>query len=128
MGVARRAKTARQGLGRLGERLAAQELERLGYEIVGRNARTSEGEIDIVARHAGRWVFVEVRARRGRAYGTPEESITRRKQARMLASALAYLSDNELGDAPWRVDVVAVELSARGDLLRVEVIENAVTS
>jgi putative endonuclease len=118
--------TARQGLGRLGEQLAEKELARRGYEIVERNARTAEGEIDLVARQTGRWVFVEVRARRGRTFGTPEESLTPRKQARMIRAAQAYLAERDLGDEPWRIDAVAVEFSAAGKLLRVEVIENAV--
>jgi putative endonuclease len=120
--------TARQSLGRAGERLAEARLAELGYQIVARNQRTSEGEIDLVARHDGQWVFVEVRARRGRAFGTPEESITPRKRDRLLRTALAFLAERELGDAAWRVDVVAVEFSERGDLLRVEVIQNAVAA
>ena len=118
--------TAKQGLGRLGEQLAEKELANRGYVVVERNARTAEGEIDLVTRQAGRWVFVEVRARRGQTYGTPEESLTRRKQARMIRSAHAYLAERDLGDPPWRIDVVAVEFSTGGKLLRVEVIENAV--
>jgi len=118
---------ARQSLGRLGERLAAQALAGRGYQIVERNARTAEGEIDLVARQGEQWVFVEVRTRRGQSFGTPEESITPRKQARMVRSALAYLAAQEGREPAWRIDVVAVELSAQGELLRVEVIENAVT-
>jgi putative endonuclease len=116
----------RQSLGSLGERLAEARLASLGYEIVARNQRNAEGEIDLVTRLRDMWVFVEVRARRGLKFGTPEESITPRKRERLLRTAMAYLSDRELGDAAWRVDVVAVEFSAHGELLRVEVIENAV--
>jgi putative endonuclease len=116
----------RQGLGRLGERLAAEALERRGYEIVARNVRTEEGEIDLVTRLGEQWVFVEVRTRRGRRFGTPEESITPRKQAHMIRSARAYLGALGGEEPPWRIDFVAVELSEAGKLLRVEVIENAV--
>lgn len=121
------APSPRQSLGRLGERLAAEKLGQSGYEVVARNQRTAEGEIDLVARHNGQWVFVEVRTRRGRRFGTPEESITPRKRARLVRTGLAYLAERERADDPWRVDVVAVELSDRGSLLRVEVIENAVS-
>ncbi len=120
------ATTARQGLGRLGERLAAQALADRGHQIVARNARTEEGEIDLVTRLGEQWVFVEVRTRRGRRFGTPEESITPRKQARMIRSARAFLAGRVEDEPPWRIDLVAVELSDRGELLRVEVIENAV--
>jgi predicted RecB family endonuclease len=50
----------RQTLGRLGERLAAEHLERLGYTILARNHRTRHGEIDLIATHDGALVFVEV--------------------------------------------------------------------
>jgi putative endonuclease len=119
--------SARQGLGRLGERLAADRLVALGYEIVERNFRCPAGEIDLVTRRSDTWVFVEVRTRRGTRFGTPEESFTPRKRAHMVASAQHYLQAHNLEDVPWRIDAVAVGLSTIGELLRVDVIENAVT-
>ena len=116
----------RQGLGRRGEALAAEKLTTLGYALVARNYRCPAGEIDLIARTGETWVFVEVRARRGGKFGTPEESITPRKRQHLIAAAQSYLQENQLADVPWRIDLVAVELSTRGDLLRVEVIENAV--
>lgn len=118
-------KTARQGLGRLGEELAVRELAAHGYALVERNVRTAAGEIDLVARDGPWWVFVEVRCRRGTAYGRPEDSLTARKRAHMLAAAEAYVADRGLGDVPWRCDLVAVELTVGGELVRVELIENA---
>lgn len=118
---------ARQGLGRRGEQLAAERLAALGYQIVERNFRCPAGEIDLVARRDDTWVFVEVRTRRGERFGTPEESITPRKRSHLIASAQHYLQAHQLEAVPWRIDAVAVGLSPRGELLRVEVIENAVT-
>jgi putative endonuclease len=117
----------RQGLGRRGEELAANKLASLGYTVVERNYRCPPGEIDLVTRHGESWVFVEVRTRRGRAYGTPEESLTRRKRSHLIAAAQLYLQDHGLEDVPWRIDAVAVELGLSGELRRVDVIENAVT-
>ncbi len=117
----------RQGLGRRGEQLAADRLAALGYEIVERNFRCPAGEIDLVARWQDTWVFVEVKTRRGTRFGTPEESITPRKRAHLIASAQHYLQARDLQDVPWRIDAVAVGLSTAGELLRVDVIENAVT-
>lgn len=117
----------RQGLGRLGEKLAEEKLKALGYEIVARNFRAPGGEIDLVARQEAEWAFVEVRARRGGKYGRPEESLTPRKKARLVRAAETYIEENGLDDAAWRIDFVAVEFSTRGELMRVEVIENAVT-
>jgi putative endonuclease len=119
-------KDPRQGLGKRGEALAAAELIRRGYAIRARNWRCREGEVDIVAEHRGWWVFVEVRTRRGRALGSPEDSITPAKQARLIRVAQRYLAENEIGEVDWRIDVVAVELTRRGALARVDVYENAV--
>jgi len=111
------------GLGRRGEELAAQELQRRGYEIVERNWRCEVGEADIVARRGSVWAFVEVRTRRGEAFGTPEESITPKKQARMQAVAERYLTEHGLWEADGQLLVVAVEMDRAGRLRRVEVLE-----
>jgi len=117
----------RQGLGRRGEALAAATLARRGYVIRQRNWRCDAGEVDIVAEHRGWLVFVEVRARRGRALGSPEASITPAKQARLIQVAQSYLVAFDIGEVDWRIDVVAVELTRGGKLLRVDVYENAIT-
>ena len=117
---------SRLKVGRAGELLAADRLTALGYEIVEMNYRTRAGEIDIVARRGPVWVFVEVRTRRSAEFGTPEESLTIRKRQHLLAACQHYLVEHSLVDVDWRVDLVAIELSARGDLQRLEVIENAV--
>ena len=116
---------SRKQLGAMGEELAARELARRGYAIRARNWRCAEGELDIVAEQAGELVFVEVRTRRGDTFGTPEESITPAKRAHLVAAAQAFLQEHA-PDCDWRIDFVAVELSARGELLRVDVIENAI--
>jgi putative endonuclease len=117
---------ARQALGQRGEELAVTELIRRGYAIRTRNWRCRAGEIDIVAEHAGWLVFVEVRTRRGRAMGSPEMSITPTKQARLIQVAQSYLAEFEPQALDWRIDVVAIELSPGGKLLRIDVYENAV--
>jgi len=116
----------RRALGRLGESLAARELERRGYRIIARNWRCPIGEIDLVAERDDTLVFVEVRTRRGNERGTPQESITPAKQAKLIETAQTYLSENSAEERDWRIDVVAVEMTPRGELLRIDVIENAV--
>lgn len=119
--------TARQRTGQLGERLASEKLVAQGYEIVARNYRCYAGEMDIIARDGECYAFVEVRARRGKSCGTPEESITPTKQRRLINVAESYLQEHALHDVDWRIDVVAVEWERRGRLLRVEVIQDAVS-
>ena len=72
-----------RSLGRRGEDVAAEHLRSLGFTIVGRNVRTRYGEIDIIAREGDTLVFVEVKARRGIRFGTPEEGLSARKQAQV---------------------------------------------
>ncbi len=116
----------RGGLGRRGEELAALRLAANGYEIVDRNWRCEVGEVDLVAQDGDDLAIVEVRTRRGRALGTPEESITLKKQARLIELAEAYVQATDW-PGNWRIDVVAVEMDRRGRLLRVDHYENAVT-
>lgn len=119
--------SARQGLGRLGETLVAERLLADGYEIVARNWRCVYGELDIIARYDEAWVFVEVRTRRGRRFGTPEDSLTPAKRRHLAAAAQAYLADRQALDESWRVDLAAVELTPAGELLRIDLTEHAVT-
>ena len=111
-------------LGRRGEELAVAELTRCGYEIVARNWRCQVGEVDVVARRNEAWTFFEVRTRRGREFGTPEESLTPAKQQRMIDVALTYLAEHDLNDVDWRVGLVAVEMNRVGQLLRLEVYDS----
>jgi putative endonuclease len=112
-------------LGRWGESVAAHHLQARGYRIVERNWRCQRGEIDLVAETEGMLVFVEVKTRRGRAMGTPEEGFTPKKSRKLIELGQLYLSERDL-DVDWRVDLVAVELDKSGKLLRCEHIPNAV--
>jgi putative endonuclease len=114
----------RQELGRWGEGLAAQRLESQGYVIVDRNWRCRRGEIDLVAQEGDILVFVEVKTRRGREYGTPEEAITRSKVKRLLELGQRYMLERDIEDMDWRIDLVAVELDQQGKLLRFEHVPN----
>ena len=119
-------RSQRQILGRRGEDLARRHLTANGYTIVHANYRARGGEIDLVAEKDGTLVFVEVRTRTGSALGSPEESITPRKQEHLVAAAQQYLQEREIEGRDWRIDLVAVELRPRGGLLRVDILPNAV--
>jgi putative endonuclease len=118
-------KGARQGLGRTGERLAAEKLERCGYHILERNFRCPHGEIDLIAEQQQELVFVEVKTRRGTAYGRPEEAVTVRKQRKIVQVALYYLDIHACSERSWRVDVVAVQMSVSGKLEEIRIYEHA---
>lgn len=110
--------TARRELGDFGERLAAHRLEAEGLRILGRNVRVPGGEIDILAEEGEDLVFVEVRTRRG-ADGAAAESLSAGKLRRMWRAAMAYCDANEVEPGRARMDVVSVDLDARGRVLEV---------
>ena len=97
--------------GRCGEDLAAAFLLKLGYRILNRNWRLKTGEIDIIADHAGVLVFCEVKTRRSLLYGSGAEAVGRRKQQRIIRTALLYMQG--LPDRPCRFDVIEVLLLPR---------------
>ena len=116
----------RQDTGNLGEKLAAGFISKQGYVILQTNYRCPEGEVDIVARQKDCLVFVEVRAKRGREFGSPEESITPAKMEKLRRVAAHYRQTHGGLPDSWRIDFVAVELDRQNRPLRIELIENAV--
>ncbi len=116
---------AAQGLGRTGERLATAHLVRLGYEVLEQNFRCRYGEIDLVARHGQDLVFVEVKTRRGTAFGLPEEAVTMRKRQKILQAVACYHERHSSDDCSWRVDVVAVQLTRAGKVQEIRVYQHA---
>lgn len=71
-------------------------------------------------------VFVEVRTRTGRGFGSPEESVTLQKMARLRKAAARYAQEREGLPEQQRIDFVGVEMDNRGKTTRIEIIENAV--
>ncbi|WP_326491622.1 YraN family protein [Desulfolithobacter dissulfuricans] len=110
--------------GRQGESLAAAYLEKNGYTIICRNYRRRFGEIDIIARHRGFTVFIEVKTRRSGRFGGPLVAVDRRKQQQIYRVAEEYLASHGLQETPARFDVVSVAL-ARDGRVTIDVIENA---
>jgi putative endonuclease len=117
---------SRGQVGAMGEKLAADLLRGRGYEVIETNYRCRRGEIDLIVRQGECLVFVEVRTKRGRSFGSPEESVTPAKKERLIALAETYLQSLDRTPSEWRIDVVAVELAENGGVRRLDHIENAV--
>lgn len=91
-----------------GERVAARHLAEDGMEILDRNWRCRDGEIDIVARDADSLVFCEVKTRRTTDYGSPAEAVVAAKARRLRRLAAAWLAAHHVHAPEIRFDVVGV--------------------
>ena len=110
--------------GREGEDSAADFLIKKGYEIIKRNFHFGRsGEMDIIAKDGNFLVFVEVKARQYKSYGSPLEAITYSKTKALRRVAEGWLYVNKIVDQECRFDVIAVDMSKAP--FEIEHIENA---
>jgi putative endonuclease len=116
---------ARQALGDRGELIAERFLAARGYTVLARKYRCPAGEIDLVCRDGDTLAFVEVKTRRGTAFGAPEEAVTAAKLAHIAQTGEHYLAAHDAADQLWRIDVVAIELDGRGRMVDVRLIAGA---
>jgi putative endonuclease len=118
----------RHHLGRLGEELAAEHFERLGYRVLARNHRTRFGELDLVVadQSGSTLVFCEVKTRRAGS-GTPWDALGDGKRSKVRRMASAWLV--EARDRPFapelRFDAVGVTVDAHGHLVSLDHVESA---
>jgi len=107
-------------VGRRGERLAEEHLLAMGAELLERNLRRDYTEIDLLFRHEGELVAVEVKTRDVEDLEQPEEAV-RWSQLRRITRGLAtYAMDHDLLEMPHRVDVVLIVIAADGSVLRLD--------
>ena len=106
------AETERQELGRLGEDIAADYLEKNGYRIVRRNQRLGKNELDIIAEDDNYTVFVEVKTRsclypEWGGFGVPSRAVDEGKRKNTLKASRDYMAQNYINKQP-RIDVIEV--------------------
>jgi putative endonuclease len=117
---------ARRTLGRRGEQLAAEHVERLGWAILARNHHTRFGELDIVALDGETLVFAEVKTcRLGK--GRPWDNLHERKRGQVRRMAAVWLHDVPHRPRFWtiRCDAIGVVLDDRGALVRLDHLQSA---
>lgn len=101
--------TKKQISGKRGEDIAVAYLRKKGYQILERNFRLRNGEIDIIALHENILVFIEVKTRTSRLFGTPLEAISFFKLRSLVRTANVYkYTRNNLPEA-MRIDAIAVK-------------------
>lgn len=102
-------------IGKKGEKLAADFLINLGYQIIATNWQEQKFEIDIIALEKNEIVFVEVKTRTTDYFGNPEEAVTPSKQKHLIEGANYYLETNEI-DLDCRFDVVSVIIGSANQI------------
>ena len=98
--------------GKTGESLSVKFLQEKGYRILDRNWRWKQLELDVIAQDGGQLVFVEVKSRKGKYYGTPAEFIDGSKEKKLMAAAQAYI---EQIDYEWEIRFDFIEIIFRDE-------------
>jgi putative endonuclease len=113
------ARTPKQRAGDRAEDAAARHLAGAGCQLLARNARYPDGELDLIVREGELLVFVEVRLRSSRGYGGAPASVDRFKQKRIMRAAQRWLGQHYGERWPaCRFDVVAVDRDGTIDWIR----------
>lgn len=94
--------------GKTGEKLALEFLQKKGFTCMVQNYHIRGGEIDLIMEKDGILVFVEVKTRRSKVFGRPEDALTDIKKKKLLRAIYHYLFDYP--GHPWRCDLIAIQL------------------
>lgn len=113
----------RQKFGEESESIAVSYLKKQGYKIIEQNYRTKLGEIDIIAKEKDTIVFIEVKSRKSKNFGSPKWAVTPKKQRKISMVALWYLKTTMQSNVKARFDVVSI-ISSK-DKPSIEIVKNA---
>ena len=116
-------KNDRQILGEKGEVFAMMYLKKNRYKLLDCNYCSQYGEIDIVAKKGGVYVFVEVKTRSGN-FMNPREAVNKKKENNIFATAKEFLKDYNLKDVSYRFDIIEV-IGFDFDDFKINHLENA---
>jgi putative endonuclease len=103
--------------GKWGEKVAIWYLRKKGYKIITTNYYTRFGEIDIIIKDNGGFVFVEVKTRLENNYGLPEQSVDIQKQKKLKKVISAYIGLNQIEN--FRVDVVSISRGSNQNSVKI---------
>lgn len=109
-------------LGKLGEEMAVELLQKAGYEILETNWVFQKAEVDIIARKAETLAIVEVKTRSGIEFGLPQEFVKPKKIQLLVKAVNEYITIKDW-DVEVRFDIIAIHKDS--DRFVIEHIENA---
>lgn len=109
-------------LGKVGESLVEDYLIKKGYLILDNNYLKRVGEIDLVTFDPQKKeiAFIEVKTRRTKTFGHPEEAVTKNKLLKIEKAALSWLDENKKFEEPWRIDILSVEFKKEPVIIHLE--------
>jgi len=113
-----------QDLGRIGEGLAINYLLDKGWIILERNWRYGRLELDLIAKVNTSLVFIEVKTRSQKKYGSPEESVISQKEENIRKASLAYIQKLKY-NGEIRFDIISIILDQKNEIREIEHIEDA---
>lgn len=114
----------KRSTGQAGEKIAVELLRQNGFNILETNFKSKFGEIDIIAKDGDTLVFIEVKTRSSQQFGLPEEAVGSRKIDHITKTIGNYRNTHKNLPEGDRIDVVAIELGADGEVQRIELIKN----
>ena len=118
-------KDGRIDIGKRGEAIAREYLQKQQYTILVTNFRCKVGEVDIIAKDKHIVVFVEVRTVTSAKFGPAYNTVTYPKQQQVKRAALFYISKNNLVNTQFRFDVIGITLNQQTGDYQLEHIQNA---
>ncbi len=111
--------------GKIGEKVAQEYLIKNDYEILVKNFRCKQGEIDIIAKDKNELVFIEVKTRTNKKYGNPIDAVTYIKRKHIINTIKFYLYITKLEDVFIRIDII--ELLKREEKIYIRHTKNAIS-
>lgn len=114
--------------GKWGEGIALEFLIGNGYLLVEKNFRSPDGEIDLIVMKGSELVFVEVKTRRTRDFGSPEEAVDDEKLEHLEGAAGWYIQQHPPFEDNWHLDVISVIGTPGSNAPEIEWFENVIAS
>ncbi len=109
--------------GKIGEELAKDYLKKKGYKILEENYKTKYGEIDLVCQKDKQLIFIEVRTKKGESFGSPEDSLDKRKIRRVWLNSQNYINYKKW-QGGCRIDAICLVLDHNNKLERLNHYQN----
>jgi len=106
-------------IGDFGQKLAANYLQKKGYDILAEKYFAKVGEIDLIVQKNGQIIFVEVKTRLSNKFGLPEEAIDEFKKEKLYAAGLKYLEEVQIKNENFRWDCVAIEIDKANKIAKI---------